>query len=220
MLTFTLKEGKVVVDPRMAMIQEFTDIMEYGEKAKEPTLGNRMLLYIFYCCDLSNNNPMRDIDYRLKEEQAMNRALGPINKKKFTVKEKKMIDAGVDAYNFFNENSLERATMTYDQKIDEIRSLLDKVQPEVHAQHETHLCEACQATHMTDSSHTIEEVMEITGYVSNEKIIASFMKQLSDATTYSLKAAETSKKRENVGRVRGEKGSSLIERGVFRDDQG
>ena len=53
MISFTLLNGKLIVDPKMIMIKEFTDIMSYGKKKK---LGMRMLLYVFYCCDLTNNN--------------------------------------------------------------------------------------------------------------------------------------------------------------------
>lgn len=206
MLKFTILSGKVVIDPTLLMVKEFTDILDYA-KSKED-LGNRLLLYIFYCCDLTNQNPMRDVDFRLKEEQAMSRALGPIKKTSFTKKEEALISAAMDAYNFFNESALERAGLTYDQKIDEIRSLLEKTKPELHAVYETCTCNMCQ-----------ENVVDIIEkYVSNDKIIASFAKQLNDLAIFKLKAMETAKKIENTGRVRGDKGSSLIERGVFREE--
>ena len=41
-------------------------------------------------------------------------------------------------------------------------------------------------------------------------------KLLNEMATYKLKSMETAKKIENTGRVRGNKGSSLIERGAFR----
>jgi len=198
MLRFTLLNGKVVLDPTLVMIEEFTNILQYAEKVKDTDLGNRMLLYVFYCCDLTESNPLRDVDYRLKEEQSKARAF--IDKsKKFNKKEKDLLDAAIDAYNFLNENALERATLSYDRKIDEIRSLLDATTPEVHA--------------------VLNENGDISNYVSNNTIIASFSKQLSDMAVFKLKAMETAKKIENTGRVRGDKGSSLIERGSFRKNK-
>ncbi len=213
MLKLTIQNGKVVVDPTLLMVKELTDIIEYGQSKKNEDLGNRMLLYVFYCCDLTDQNPLRDIDYRMKEDQANVRAFK--KKKTFLGKEEKLIGAAMDAYNFMNETSLERAGLSYDKKIDEIRTLLDNITPEVHATVETHMCEACSDI----TGEPAADVTEIIGYVSNDKIIANFSKQLNEMATYKLKAMETAKKIENTGRVRGDKGSSLIERGSFRKDK-
>jgi Asp-tRNA(Asn)/Glu-tRNA(Gln) amidotransferase C subunit len=197
-ISFTLSNGKLVLDPKLAMIEEFTNILEYGEKKGNKDLGSRMLLYIFYCCDLTNNNPMKDVDYREKERQAMARALGPIKKTKFTKKETELINEGLDAYNYFNEDALERSANVQQRKIDEISDLLDKTKPFI------------------DLVHDID-TGEIDKVVTNQKAIEGFVKQLESLAVGMLKAKETAKKVENVGRVRGDKGSSMIERGVFRD---
>lgn len=195
-LKFTILNNKVLVDPNITLLKEFADIIEYGKSKKDEKIAFDMLLYIYYCCDLTSDNPFKDVDYRLKEEQAYARIFG---KKKLLAKEKALIESGMDAYNFFNENALERAGLAYDKKIDEIRSLLDEVVPEVHP--------------------VMDESGEIDKYVSNDKIIASFSKQLNEMAVYKLKAMETAKKIENTGRVRGNKGSSLIERGGLRRDK-
>lgn len=197
-ITFTLLNGRLALDPTMSMVKEFTDIIEYGEKKKNPDLGMRMLLYIFHCCDLTNNNPMKDVDYREKERQAMVRALGPLKKTKFTKAEQKLIDAGLDAYNYFNEDALERSANVQQRKIDEITSLLDRTKPFITEVHDI-------------------DTGEIDKVVTNQKAIEGFVKQLESLAIGMLKAKETAKKVENVGRVRGDKGSSMIERGVFRD---
>jgi hypothetical protein len=204
MLIFTVLKGKVVPDTTLLMSPEFKEILDYGVEKKKEELANNLLLYIFYCCDLTNANPIAKVDYRKKEENAMRMAFGKSHK--FTLKESKLVNNGIDAYNFYNETALERATLIYDAKIDEMSSLLEDMKPESHAVYETHLCANC-----TEAMNVIEK------YVANDKIIANFMKQLSDASTYKLKAMETAKKIENTGRVRGNKGSSAIERGVFRD---
>lgn len=199
-ITFTLLQGQLVVDPTLVMVKEFTDILEYGEKKKKPDLGQRMLLYVFYCCDLTSNNPMKDVDYREKEQQAMVRALGSIKKDSFTKPEKLLIDSAIDAYNYFNEDALERSSNVQQRKIDEIGELLDNTKPFIET--------------VTDDEGNLDKV------VTNEKAIAGFVKQLELLAVGMLKAKETAKKVENVGRVRGGKGSSIIERGGFRrDDQ-
>ena len=200
MITFTLLNGKLVIDPIIIMIQEFTDILEYGESKNNKDLGFRMLLYIFYCCDLTNNNPMKDVDHREKPRQAMVRALGPLKKNSFTKAEQKLIDSGLDAYNYFNEDALERSALVQQKKINEISDLLDKTEPFI------------QVVHDIDTG-------EMDKVVTNQSAIAGFVKQLDLLAIGMLKAKETAKKVENVGRVRGSKGSSMIERGVFRDDE-
>jgi len=215
MLKFTILNGKVIVDTTILMRQEFVDILEYGSKGDKKDRANKLLLYVFYCCDLTDNNPLKDIDYRMKEDQAEKMAFK--NKpKKFNKGEDKMVDAAIDAYNFLNETSLERASLAYDQKIDEVRTLLESLQPEVHSITETHICDYCADLNGEDSN----TVPEITGYVSNDKIIQNLSKQLNDMAVFKLKALETAKKIENTGRVRGDKGSSLIERGAFKDQAG
>jgi len=199
MISFTLLGGKLAIDPKLAMIEEFTNILEYASKKNKEELGMRMLLYVFYCCDLTNSNPMKDVDYREKPRQAMVRALGPINKTSFTNKEQSLIDAAMDAYNYFNEDALERSAMVQQKKIDEISALLNKTEPFIEIVH--------------DEDGQLDKV------VTNERAIAGFVKQLEVLAVGMLKAKETAKKVENVGRVRGDKGSSMIERGVFRDDE-
>lgn len=195
MLKFTTLDGKVIIDPSVLLVKEFTDMLD---NSKDKDIGNKMLLYVFFCCDLSEQNLLRDVDYRLKEDQAFSRVFSGTKKKSFSKKEKSLIEAAMDAYNFFNETALERATLSYDQKTDEIRTLLDDLKPEVHT--------------------TLDDDGNIDKYVSNNKIIADFSKQLGDMAIYKLQALETAKKIENTGRVRGGKGSSLIERGGFRRD--
>jgi len=211
MLRFTINNGKVVIDPSLLMIKEFTDILDYAKEKKNEELGNQMLLYIFLCCDLTEQNPNRDVDYRMKQEQALSRAFN--NKdKKFLKKEEVLLDAAIDAYNFFNETAIERATLAYDQKIDEIRSLMERLQPEVHPNYKIHSCDLC-AEFNPDGVNQVEEVEK---YVSNAADLEKFAKLLNEMATYKLKSMETAKKIENTGRVRGNKGSSLIERGAFR----
>ena len=197
MLKFTILQERVILDPKILLTEEFTNILDYWEDKGKAEEGFKYLLYVFYCCDLSDENMMRDIDYRLKPEQAYLRVFKG-KKKKFTKKEQDLVDSAMDAYNFFNETSIERAGMTYDQKIDEITEFLSQEKPR------------------------LEEVLDEEGmllrFVSNDKVIGNFAKQISEFTTYKLRAIETAKKIENTGRVRGDKGSSIIERGSFRKD--
>jgi len=197
MLKFTVLDNKVVPDSTTLMIQEFVDIIAYGKKKKNPELANRMLLYIFWCCDLTQSNPMHDVDFREKEKQAFARAFASFkNMEAFDPEQRELIDNGISAYNYFNETSIERAVIAYDNKIDEIRTALNEIQPQIYT--------------------IVDEDGQVEKFVSNDKIIESYAKQLKEMTNYKLAALETAKKIENTGRVRAGKSSSLMERGVFR----
>ena len=194
MLKFTVVNEQVCIDPNIILIEEFSNILQYGKRNDKEDLANKMLIYVFYCCDLTDSNPMRDVDHRMKEEQAMSRVFG--NKKsKFTKKEESLIGAAMDAYNFFNETSSERAILAIDAKIDEMRTKLENTEVEI-------------VRNVEETSSGSEKV----SFVSNEKIIGNIVENISKMMATKLNIANSAKKIEQSGRVRGNKGSSLIER--------
>jgi len=180
------------MDPSVVLLEEFSNILAYGKKKKDEDLGNRMLLYIFFCCDLTEDNFMRDIDFRQKPEQALMRAFAG-KKSKFTDEEQDLVDAGIAAYNFFNETSAERAVLAIDKKIDEARTVLENETIEI-----------------------IRTTNENTGevkFVTNETILSKLAENIGKLMTLKISVMNAAKKMENTGRVRGGKGSSLLERG-------
>jgi hypothetical protein len=194
MLKFTLNRDKIVLDKNIILIDEFNDILKYGIKKKDEELANSMLLYVFFCCDLTEENFMKDVDFRQKPTQAKLRAF-KIKDFKFSKDEQKLIDAAIDAYNFFNETSAERSELILDQKIDEARVKLAETEIEV-----------------------IRNINPQTGevkFTSNEGIISKIAEQIDTLMSLKLKTKQTALKIQNTSRVKGDKGSSLIERGVF-----
>jgi hypothetical protein len=191
MLKFQVYNNKVCIDPSIILLEEFSNILAYAKKKKDEDLGNRMLLYVFFCCDLTEDNFMRDIDYRLKPEQAMSRAF--INKiTKFDKEQSDLVDAAIDAYNFFNETSAERAVLAIDKKIDEARTIMETTDIEI--------------------IRNVKESGEVS-FASNETILFKLAENIGKLMTLKLSVSAAAKKMENSGRVRGGKGSSLLERG-------
>jgi len=191
MLKFQVYNNKVCIDPSIILLEEFSNILAYAKKKKDEDLGNRMLLYVFFCCDLTEDNFMRDIDYRLKPEQAMSRAF--LNKiTKFDKEQSELIDAAIDAYNFFNETSAERAVLAIDKKIDEARTVLESTEIEI-------------VRNQKDNGEV--------SFASNETILSKLATNIGALMTLKLNVMNAAKKMENTGRVRGGKGSSLLERG-------
>jgi hypothetical protein len=196
MLKFVLNRDKVVLDKNIILLEEFNNIVKYGIKKKNEELANSMLLYIFFCCDLTEDNPMRDVDFRQKPQQAKSRSFKD-KAIKLSKEEEKLLDAGIDAYNFFNETSGERSEMALDKKIDEARVKLQETELEV----------------IRNVNPTTMEVK----FTSNESIITKIAEQIDSLMTLKLKMKQTALKIQNTSRVKGGKGSSMIERGTFKN---
>jgi len=193
MVKFTLKDSKVVIDPNIVLIEEFNNIVAYGKKNKQEDLSMRMLLYVFYCCDLSSDNPMRDLDYRQKPEQAFNTAFRAIKKDKLSKVEEELVNAAMEAYNMYNENAPERALLVIDEKIDQLRTTLEDATPVI--------------------ERNVNAASGAVTFVSNEKILGNMVKQIDEFMKMKISIQESAKKLENTGRVRANKKSSALERG-------
>jgi len=194
MLKFVVNRDKVVLDKNIILIDEFNDIIKFGIKKKNEDLSNSLLLYVFFCCDLTEDNFMKDVDFRQKPTQAKSRAFKDKNYK-FSKEEEKLVNAAIDAYNFFNETAGERSDIALDKKIDEARVKLEETTLEV-------------------IRNVNPQTMEVK-FVSNESIITKIAEQIDSLMTLKLKMKQTAMKIQNTSRVKGDKGSSLIERGVF-----
>ena len=114
-------------------------------------------------------------------------------KSKFTQAEQDLIDAAIDAYNFFNETSAERAVLAIDKKIEEARTTLETTDIEI--------------------IRNINETSGVVTFASNEPILSKLAENIGKLMTLKISVMNAAKKMENTGRVRGGKGSSLLERG-------
>jgi hypothetical protein len=111
---------------------------------------------------------------------------------KFDKEQSELVDAAIDAYNFFNETSAERAVLAIDKKIDEARTIMETTDIEI--------------------IRNVKESGEVS-FASNETILFKLAENIGKLMTLKLSVSAAAKKMENSGRVRGGKGSSLLERG-------
>jgi len=192
MLKFTLSRGKIVLDKSVVLMKEFTSILDKYPGGR----GMDMLLHIFYCCELSTDNPYSNVDFLIKEKKSENRVFGKNNV--FTKEEVEHIHEGFNAYNFFNETAVERGGNTFDDKIDEIRALLARTKPVIHT--------------------VVDETGAIEKFVSNDKILDSFAAQINKYATYKLASIKTASQIQGAGRIRGGRSSSAIESGHFNEE--
>lgn len=196
MLKFVLNRDTIVLDKNIILLDEFNDIIKFGIKRKDTGLSDRLLLYVYYCCDLTEENFMKDLDFRQKPAQAKARALK--NKDyKFSKEEEKLVDAAMDAYNYFNEGAAERSEIALDKKIDEARVELERTTLEI--------------------VRNINPQTGVVTFSSNDEIITRIAKQIDIMLELKLKMKQTAIKIQNTSRVKGGKGSSMIERNTFSE---
>ncbi len=132
MLKFEFRKEKLIHSPEIFLFKEFTDIMKW-DRSSSQLKSNRMFLYIYYMCDLSEDNPVRESAEGKKHEDAIFRAFGGKSRIKLTRVDKDRLIAGMRCYIRYNETAEERLLKTFDSKAAELRKELDNVKPETHS---------------------------------------------------------------------------------------
>lgn len=128
MIKFEFRKESLIITPQVMLFKPFVDIIE-SDKSSSKLKSNKMFLYIFFMCDLTEDNPIRD-SYDNKHKEAMFRAFGNNSKIKLTKADKALIQNGVECYIKYNETSEERALEVFDSKAAELRKAIDIMTPE------------------------------------------------------------------------------------------
>lgn len=105
-------------------------MLEILDKDKE--LGTKALIYIFLCKDETPNNPLKDLPFDERENDARYRVFGDYHYS-FTSELGKewatLISQGINAYEL---NEEEKDIFTYNKKIDELNTLLKGEPPKIY----------------------------------------------------------------------------------------
>ena len=126
-MKFKLYKDKLIVDKDSLEDQAFVDLLEEGLK---------YLLYVFFAKDLSDDNPLVDIPFDEKEDEARLRAFGSST---YGIPEsvQPLVDKALVAYDRLVTEH-QREMYTYEKKMDQFGFLLKKTTPRieknVHAQ--------------------------------------------------------------------------------------
>jgi len=112
------------------MVPEFVEILEW-DKTKEKNKAHKILFYLYLMCDLGDECPTKDLDQSIKDGQCRFMAYGT-RKYDFEGQEQRLIISGLAAYTLLNEVAEERMLKTYDEKIDQLRTLLEETTPVIH----------------------------------------------------------------------------------------
>ena len=124
-----LHKNGTVVDPESLGYKEFKDVLK-----KDNDIGNKILLYVFLLCDLSYSNPLRDVVYLHRQEEAK---LIAFDSPTYDIEKELGADWNkltVDAIRCYNKNIVtedEKDIYAYDKKMDEFRFMLLETTPRI-----------------------------------------------------------------------------------------
>lgn len=129
MISFEMKDGRLQMTEQFLMIPQFVDIWE-RDKSKTKDHANKLLFYIYLMCDLSESCPTKDLDQSMKDSECRFLAFKAKNYQ-FNQEDLQYVQDAMDAYILFNETAEERILKVYDKKLDEVRTMLDRTQPQM-----------------------------------------------------------------------------------------
>ena len=126
MLSFTIVKGKIVLDPNIVLFGSLSDLYE-------KVRGEALLRVIYYMHSRDTENPFRDLEERILEENVLQVVFSVANwnELKLTKVEKHLYleaEKTFIKYNLTAESRLEKAI---DKKIDEITIMLNDTTPTI-----------------------------------------------------------------------------------------
>lgn len=124
MLKWELKNGRIVPNETSLLVSAFGDIWEFDSSRKKE-LACKLLTYVYFMEDITEENPLRDVAYGEKHIQAV-RSLFKDDKHKFKKKEQELIDAAREWYALCNQDCLFRLSAVLSKKIDEFTQYMDE----------------------------------------------------------------------------------------------
>jgi hypothetical protein len=185
-----MSKDKIILSPEITLIEELKDL--YNTKD-----GNSLLQTIYYMHSRDMDNPFRDMDYAVKEENVFMAIVKKKSLKELKL-DKKTFELYRKAENRFlemNQTAESRLSEAIDRKLDEISRLLN------------------------DTIPAIEESVTKSGevkFTSNLNIILNLFSKI-DIIMKARGTLETAiLKNESKGRLRGGGSSSFRERGIFK----
>lgn len=124
MLKFTIVKGNLVLDPNIVLIKELHDLF----KVKD---GSKLLQMIYYRHSTDVENPFRDLDARVLEENILRLVFNKNSWSalKLTADSRKKFEKAEEAFLLFNSTPELRLLKSVNAKMDQIAKMLDDNDP-------------------------------------------------------------------------------------------
>jgi hypothetical protein len=123
MIDYTIKDGKLAIDPATLTVAAFNKIWNYDTNPKK-TKASNILTYIFTLCDERDRNPFKDVEYDRKDEACRKNAFGDA-KYKFTPEEEELVQEAIAWFEYLNSSSVQRLSRSIDKMIEKMAKFLD-----------------------------------------------------------------------------------------------
>ena len=121
---FKFRKEKLVLDEYFYMFQEFVNLWNY-DKSNAKVKANKFFLFIFYLCDLTEENHYRDLPQEKREKEALFRVYKDSNHK-FPEEDLKFLEPAIDCYIRYNTSSEERILNIFDDVATNLRIKLEE----------------------------------------------------------------------------------------------
>lgn len=128
-------KGVVTIDPASIVEPELKKLLhELQDVIKDTSIFDRVCIFIFLLCDLSNDNPLVDRPWNTRREEALSVAFGDGLTKFVALKDsneqvRDLINKCIDVY-LKNVNTDEQKDIaTYSKKMDQFRVMLHDMKP-------------------------------------------------------------------------------------------
>ena len=137
-------KGSVSIDPDSIVVPELKRMLnEIRRILPDDDMYNRLCIFIFLFCDLSNDNPLVDRPYNTKREEALSIAFGErldeFSKTKDTNEDlRDKINKCIDIYLKEVNTDEQKDIATFSKKMDQFRVMLQGMKPRIEKNtHET-----------------------------------------------------------------------------------
>jgi hypothetical protein len=126
-LKLKFRKERVITDEIFYLFRPLVDLYEW-DKSQNKDKANKLLMFVFYLCDLTEENPLKDVPAEKKEEEAKFKAFAD-RRKEFTKSELKYLIPAIDCYIKYNSTPEERILNKFDEKSEQLRDKLESTKP-------------------------------------------------------------------------------------------
>ncbi len=185
----------IEIDESLFHIKDIKAIYDY-DSSKNKVWAKTVYLYIWYGYDLNPNNPMVDVDIKERDTRAIEESFGKKGAK-FSVKEQEIVNKAINAYVYYSSTSEERALNQFNKMIDEQLEFIDSLE-------QFKVTKDANGEELREINEEYGKQLQIT--LMNIDKISKQKKMMKDKILNG-----------ESGKVRGDKDSSMIEKGIFKN---
>lgn len=183
------RKERAITDEIFFLFKPLVDVWNW-DKSNNKQKAHKMLYFVFLLCDLTEENPLKEIPAAKKEEESLFRAYKDRGKK-FTKKELSVLEPAIECYIKYNTTPEERILKAFDDKSEETREVLEDTKPET----------------------SVNEKDGVVSFVSNSNIITKGLKELDSIKKIKMNVISAVRREAMSQSIRGKQTLSPLSKG-------